>query len=180
MDYKTKPTSRKILRNNAKIFRQLFGFNETEPFDPLIALEKLPDVFTGCTYQIIDDDEFDRNVSKNEMSFCVQNYECEGYSIYIRESVYTAAYRYKDGAKLGFICHELCHVYLLSLGFSPLSSQGYPENVIPAYCSMEWQAKALSGEVMLPYEATIGMTAEEMINEYQVSRGFADTRLRLE
>ena len=77
MDYKTKPTSRKILRNNAKTFRQLFGFNETEPFDPLIAREKLPDVFTGCTYQIIDDDEFDRNASKNEMSFCVQNYECE-------------------------------------------------------------------------------------------------------
>lgn len=69
MDYKTKPTSRKILRNNAKIFRQLFGFNETEPFDPLIALEKLPDVFTGCTYQIIDDDEFDRMRPKMRCHF---------------------------------------------------------------------------------------------------------------
>ena len=31
MDYKTKPTSRKKLREFAKIFRHLFGLNEIEP-----------------------------------------------------------------------------------------------------------------------------------------------------
>ena len=39
---------------------------------------------------------------------------------------------------------------------------------IPPYRSVEWQAKALCGEITIPYEATIGMTAKEIMAKYNV------------
>lgn len=47
---------------------------------------------------------------------------------------------------------------------------------LPAYCSVEWQTKALCGEVMMPYEQTKNMTQREIMEKYQVSKGFAKTR----
>ena len=51
---------------------------------------------------------------------------------------------------------------------------------LPAYCSVEWQTKALCGEVMMPYEQTKNMTQREIMEKYQVSKGFAKTRQHYE
>ena len=44
MDYETRPTSKKELRLYAKVFRVICGFNQTEPIDPVLLLDKLPDI----------------------------------------------------------------------------------------------------------------------------------------
>ena len=112
------------------------------------------------------------------MANCKAN-EDGGYTIVIKDSVYDGAYRCGSGACLGFICHELCHVFLFFIGFTPIFERSFENNILPAYCSVEWQAKALCGELMIPYEESKGLTSKEIQRKYGVSKGFAKTRLRL-
>ena len=111
------------------------------------------------------------------MANCKAN-EDGGYTIVIKDSVYDGAYRCGSGACLGFICHELCHVFLFFIGFTPIFEISFENNILPAYCSVEWQAKALCGELMIPYEESKGLTSKEIQRKYGVSKGFAKTRLR--
>ena len=62
MDYITKPVSRNRLRQYALIFRDLFDVPDEGPFPVLEALEKLPDVFEGSTYIVVEDDAMPKNV----------------------------------------------------------------------------------------------------------------------
>ena len=175
MDYKTRSTSRINLRRYSNIFRELFDVPPTGPFPVLEALEKLPDVFENCGYCVVEDEEF----PSTTMARCYQNSE-SGFTIEIRASVYQAAYEDKIGACLGFICHEICHVFLFLIGFVPIFERSFQDKELPPYCSVEWQAKALCGEVMIPYEESIGMTKKEMMSLYHVSEGFAKTRRSLD
>lgn len=54
--------------------------------------------------------------------------------------------------------------------------RSFNNNELPAYVSVEWQAKALCGEVMMPYEATKNMSTEEIVNKYGVSKSSAQYR----
>lgn len=172
MDYSTKSISRADLRKLAPIFRFLFGVKNTGPFPVLYALEELPDVFSGCNYIVVPDDE----LPPKTMARCYRNDNLDGYTIEIRTSVYEGAYD-GIGAFLGFICHELCHIFLFKLGFTPIHARSFDDNELPAYCSVEWQAKALTGEVMIPREESKGMCESEIMDYYHVSQGFADHRL---
>ena len=44
MDYETKATNRKELRLYAKLFRSICSFSPDECIDPVILLDKLPDL----------------------------------------------------------------------------------------------------------------------------------------
>lgn len=55
MDYQTKPTSRKQLRECSIILRKIFELNEFEPAPVLYMLEQLPDVLDGTTYKVVED-----------------------------------------------------------------------------------------------------------------------------
>lgn len=169
MDYKTKPLSRLYIRRLAPYYRQLFDVPPTEPFPVLEALEKVPDIFEGCNYEIVEDNELEPNV----MAQCAPN-NFGGFTIKIKVSVYLGAYENKVGAFLGFINHEICHVFLFFIGFTPIYEKSFESNTLPAYRSVEWQAKALNGEVMIPYEECKNMTKDEIINKYHVSKSFAD------
>ena len=175
MDYKTKPTTRKDLRKYAKYFRKLFDVPESGPFPVLQALEKIPDVFNDCNYFIVEDDQ----LPANTMARCIPN-DLNGFTIEIKESVYMGAYENRNGALLGFICHEMCHIFLFKIGFVPMFERCFKEKELPAYCSIEWQAKALCGEVMIPFEESQNLTSDEIIEKYNVSKGFAKIRLKLE
>lgn len=48
MDYKTKPTTRAVLRKLSKVFRAIYEVPEKGKFPVLDSLEKLPDVFPNC------------------------------------------------------------------------------------------------------------------------------------
>ena len=175
MDYQTKPTSREDLRVYAKYMRRLFGAEETGAFPVLKALDQLSDVFDGSNYEIVEDQE----LSPNTMARCRIN-DNGGYTIEIKETVYNGAYEHQTGAFLGFICHEICHVFLFTIGFTPVFERSFENNELPAYCSVEWQAKALCAEVMIPYDESCGMDESEIINKYHCSKAFAKHRRKLD
>lgn len=174
MDYVTKPTTREKIRAFSNVFRIIFGVKDAAaPFPVLNALEKLPDVFTGSTYVIVDDNSLPANVPAR----CLID-EVGNFTIEIKETIYKGAYEKQIGAYLGFICHEMCHVFLYKIGFTPIVERSFGNNEIPSFESVEWQAKALCGEVMMPYIATTDMTCNEIIATYHVSKSSASYRKR--
>ena len=46
------------------------------------------------------------------------------------------------------------------------------------YRSVEWQAKALCREITIPYDATIGMKAKNIMAKYNVTKASAKYRFR--
>ncbi|MFC2658666.1 MAG: hypothetical protein ACFN1F_07745 [Segatella sp.] len=175
MDYETKPTSRRDLRRFAVYVRKLFEVPKGGPFPVLEALEKVPDVFKGSGYQIVED----KTLPPQTMAQCTPN-DNGGFTIEIKESVYVGSYEKQIGAFLGFICHEICHVFLFEIGFTPVYARSFSDGELPAYCSVEWQAKALCAEVMLPFEETRGKKSKELVDTYHVSKAFAMNRRKLE
>lgn len=169
MDYITKPATRKSLRQYAVVFRKLFDVGEAEPFPVLDALEKLPDVFEGCTYLVVEDDAFPKNV----VAQCTKN-EGKGFTIEIKRLVYDGA-KQGIGAYLGFILHEMSHIFMYEIGYRPILQRAFAD--APLYCQVEWQVKAITGEIAMPYESTKGMSVAEIMNTYHVSKGFARRRL---
>ena len=112
------------------------------------------------------------------MAQCSLN-EYGGLTIESKESVYQGAYEKHVGALLGFICHEIAHVFLFFIGFTPIYERSFADNELPAYCSVEWQAKALCAEIMIPFEESKGMTAKQIEERYLVSKAFAQKRRQL-
>ena len=174
MDYKTKPTSRRDLRYYSQILRKIFKVPLTGAFPVLEVLDKISDVFKDCNYEIIDD----KKLSPQTMARCTPN-DQGGFTIEIKESIYVGAYEKQIGAFLGFICHEICHIFLFRIGFTPIFERSFENNELPAYCSVEWQAKALCAEVMIPYEESKGMSITSIENTYHVSKAFAKNRKKL-
>lgn len=172
MDYITKPIGREKLRLLAELFRTIFKSDVSGRFDVLRALEILPDIFPGCSYQIIDDVLLPDNVPAR----CSLD-ENGNFIIEIKNGVYIGAYQKDIGAYRGFICHEICHVFLYKIGYTPIFNRQFGNNVIPPYRSVEWQTKALCGEVMMPYNETKDLSKEEIMDIYGVSKGFAEKRL---
>lgn len=174
MDYKTKSTSRKDLRAYSKYVRKLFDVPQTGPFPVLEVLDKISDVFVGSGYQIVEDDR----MPPQTMARCIPN-DKGGFTIEIKETIYVGAYEKQIGAFLGFICHEICHVFLFYIGFTPIFERSFEPNELPAYCSVEWQAKALCAEVMIPFEESRNMKPTEIERTYHVSKAFAKNRQKL-
>lgn len=169
MDYPTKPTTRATLREYATIFRTLFNVPNDEPFPVLEALDRLHIIFPGTSYEIVEDYELDDNVPA----------QCEMKSdgtfvILIKNSVYEGAYEFQTGGYLNHILHEICHRYLFFLGFTPITQRCFSNKSIPPYCSIEWQAKALCGEIMVPHEAAKALSVPEIVKRYHTSYDAAD------
>lgn len=173
MDYKTKKMSRKIARMLSQVMRRVFGVELSGPFPVLDALERLPDKLPNSNFEIVEDDK----LSVNNPARCFQN-SAGGFTIQIKESVYNGAYTYHTGAYRDHITHELCHVFLFSIGYTPIMERSYREGELKAYESVEWQAKALCGELMMPYEETKGMSPYEIKGKYGVSEAQAFYRLK--
>ena len=133
-------------------------------------LEQLPDILDGTTYCIVEDCELPQNIPARCRIDLNGNFVIE-----IKNSVYMGAYGGVGWCR-GVICHEICHVFLYKLGFTPIWERSFENNELPAYCSVEWQTKALCGEVMMPYEQTKNMTRREIMDKCQVSKGFAKAR----
>ena len=131
MDYETKPVSRNDLRRYAAIMRRAFGVSYGGPFPVLEALDKIPDLFPGSNVMIVEDEELPAKI----MAQCTPN-TAGGMTIEIKKSVYDGAYRYHKGALLGFICHEICHVFLFAIGYTPIYARSFEEGELPAYRSV--------------------------------------------
>ncbi|MDD5922867.1 MAG: hypothetical protein PUC44_06800 [Eubacteriales bacterium] len=71
-------------------------------------------------------------------------------------------------------------MFLFEIGYTPLYNRSFEDKEIPAYCSVEWQAKALCAEVMIPYNESKGMKPKEIVETYYVSQAFAKNRRKLD
>lgn len=173
MDYETKPASRTELRLYAKLFRSICDLNDTEPIDPIVLLDKLPELegFEDVRYEIVYNDELPGAVPA----------QCEktedGYLIQIKESVYNGAYEKGTGGHRMHIMHEIMHPFADKLGFKPIFSRRLTKET-PPFRRLEWIVMALAGEVMMPYEATAGMSIKELMSNYGVSKAAAEKRLK--
>ena len=58
--------------------------------------------------------------------------------IQIKETVYNGAYYDDNYAFLCFICHEICHVLLFWIGFTPVSTRAFGDDEIEPFRSVEW------------------------------------------
>lgn len=175
MDYITKPVSRAALRKISAVVREVFGCkSDNEPFPVLHALDMLSDVVPNSTYNIVEDCDLPKNV----FAQCRPTFD-GGFIIEIKQTVYDGAHRNKNTAFLCFICHEICHVVLFYLGFTPISERSISgDTQVERFRRVEWQAMALCGEVTIPYEATKDMTVKEIVEKYNVTKASAEYRVR--
>ena len=172
MDYIAKATSRTELRILAKEFCEEMHINCNEKVPVVKLLDVLCEKFKGrFTYDVVNDEELGDNVP------ALTNWDGYSFEIKIKNKIYEGAWKKEVGAFRNHILHEICHVYLIMRGFTPLMTRSFGNNEIPPYCSAEWHAKALCGEIMMPYNATIGMSAEEIVEKYKVSLQSAQKRL---
>lgn len=170
MDYKTKPTSREELRRIARCVRKLFKCNNKFRFNVMTAFEKMPVVFPTVTCAVVEDDEIEGDV----LARCIPDFE-GNYTIEVKSSVYEGAVDGIGGYR-AHILHEICHAVLCILGFTPVLDRAFKNKELRPFESMEWQAKALCGEIMMPYEETKGLSIRKIQHLCQVSRDSAELR----
>lgn len=170
MDYKAKPTSREELRYIARCVRDLFKCNNKYRFDVTMAFEKMPIMFPAVTCTVVEDDEMKDTVPAR----CVPDFEGH-YTIEVKSSIYDGAAAGVGGYR-AHILHEICHAILCMLGFTPILDRTFKNKELKPYESMEWQAKALCGEIMMPYEETEGLSVRQIQYFCQVSRESAELR----
>ena len=171
MDFVIKATSRHELRLYSRLFRSICGFTEDEPIDPVELLDRLPDLegFDDVRYEVVYNNVLPGNVPAR----CIP--DDNGYLIQIKESVYLGALEKKTGGYRMHIMHEIMPPFLDTLGYRPIYERQLTKET-PVYCRLEWAIKAIAGEVMIPYKATMDMSEKEIISYYGVSPAAAKKR----
>lgn len=179
MDYQTLPISREEIRILAKELREKFGYKDEFYFDVLQVLERIDSVFPNVTYCIIEND--DESIIKDFNIPCAfMPFDDFNQVIYIREKVYEGAAKNVGGYR-DHITHEIAHAFLFQKGYRPILTRTFNDGEIePYYISVEWQAKALAGEIMIPYEKTTGMNVKEIVELCVVSEDCANYRVHLD
>lgn len=173
MDYKTKKISRNKIRFIAKIYRKVFHdciSKDGVYVDVIKLFELTPHRFNNITTEIVDD-----NVLDNIPGRCNPDFN-GNYHIQIKESVYNGAVEGIGGYRTHII-HELSHAFLCMFGYTPVCDRSFKNKELIPCESMEWQAKALAGEILMEYNITKGMSIEELIEKCGVSIDGAYNRM---
>ena len=172
MDYKTTKLSRKHIRILAKVIRQIFKeciYKEGLYVDVVKMFELVHSKFKNITTEIVPDEKL-----KDIPGECIPDYN-GNYHIRIKETVYVGAISGVGGYRV-HILHELSHAFLCIAGYAPISQTQYKNGELKAYESMEWQAKALAGEILMEYALTKEMTTFELMHKCGVSIDSARNR----
>lgn len=171
LDFFTRAISRRSIRELARLFHLLFGLSREEYIPVVELLDRFCEMCSNVCYDIVENDELPRNVpALTELSIDGQ------FTIKIKQKIYEDALFKQVGGYRNHIMHEICHVFLCILGFTPILHRTFANNVISPINSSEWQTKALCGEIMMPYEETSNMSAEEIAKKYKVSLSSAEMR----
>lgn len=171
MDFETSPISRDNIRIFANLIRKNYKI-KTIRFPVLEFLENIENLTNNeVDYVVEDDNLFDNDV----MAYIqVNDADYSNFTIHIRNSVYLNAYNGKH-ADIGFIMHEISHYFMIGiLGFRPQKEVCYSSKKIPLFRSAEWQAMALCGELMIPYEKCKGKTARQIYHITKSSKAQVD------
>lgn len=153
------PTSRKNLRQKARMIRVIEGAENEMFFDIVHFLEiTLPQIDPSFNLRILP---------KSVMG------ECHGLTfpdrdeIQIREDVYDRAIG-GSGRDRMTMAHELGH--LLQHEKQNISYARIEENrEVPTYRDPEWQAEAFGGELLIPYHLMKGKSVWQIAEECKVS-----------
>ena len=168
MDYEARiGLSREKIRILSVFVRKILQV-KTLKFPVLKVLDKLELLFPENFYYVSEEDCF---FEKSVPAYIEQEGPNE-YCIHIKQSVYDGALKGR-GDCLGFINHEIAHFCLIHIfnigpksikfGNSIIYSREPKEGKIPPFKSMEWQAKALCGELMIPFDKCKDMSYWEII-----------------
>lgn len=177
MDYITKPISRGELRTIAYWLRKVFKCKNKYRFDVIDAFERIHAIFDNITVEVIDDED-ELTFNKDVPAQCSPDMN-GNYHIEVRESIYLGACAGIGGYR-AHIVHEISHAILCMFGYTPLFQRTFKNNTIKKrYTSMEWQAKALCGEILIPYEETKRLSKNKIISYCMVSEQCANMRLKL-
>ncbi|MGL4948812.1 MAG: ImmA/IrrE family metallo-endopeptidase [Anaeroplasmataceae bacterium] len=175
MDFKTKAITRDEIRYYADIIRNLFNSKDIYCFDVIHAFEMLPVIFDNVTTEIsLEDDP-----ELSDIPSAIIPDSNGNYHIKIKESVYEGAHFDKVGGYRNHIMHEICHYFLFKFGYEPFMDTVYKNYELRAYESIEWQAKALAGEVLIPFELTKDLTQEQIEEKCKVSSEAAKIRIKI-
>lgn len=136
----------------------------------MTTFEKMPVIFPSVTCTVVEDDEIEGDVPAR----CISDFESH-YTIEVKSSIYEGAAAGVGGYR-AHILHEICHAILCMLGFTPILGRAFKNKELKPFESMEWQAKALCGEIMMPYEKTEGLSVKQIQHLCQVSRESAELR----
>ena len=131
-------------------------------------------LISKASFEIVQSDD-----PRLQGSLCTTIPVNDTYTILIREDVYNKAYEYEIGGYRMHIMHEISHVVLFKLGYTPKLNKVYPNYYLNLCNSIEWQAKALAGEILIPYDLTKELSVEEIMCKCKVSRDAAIKRKRL-
>ena len=135
------------------------------------AFEKVHSLFPNIYTEVVEDGELECN----NPARCLPDFANNEYLIQVKNSVYEGACA-KVGGYRAHILHEICHAVLCILGFVPIMDRQFKNNEIKCFESMEWQAKALCGEILMPYEETKNLSVNEIVRYCNVSLESAEKR----
>lgn len=166
------PLSRITIRNYASRIRTFFTIKGII-FPVMTIFEKFEMIFPDVDVLILENQAFKPN--QPARFIYIKNGRCR---IEVSESLYIKACRGNKTALMTLL-HEMCHYWLLK--YFGVELKECPDlEEIKTYCDPEWQAKALAGELMIPYEKTIGMSVLELMDSCKVSYSAAAYRVELD
>ena len=164
---KVPPCSRRDLRAIAENVHRELRYDGKTPFPVVEVVEwVLPKLIPGFEFCIL---------SKTEMGDDHGRTYPDKHLMFIRDDVYEGACK-GYGRDRFTIGHELSHQLLHEGVDVSLARTNLPH---VAYEDSEWQADALSGELLMPYKNICGLTVEQVMNTYQVSLSAARTQLKV-
>ena len=172
MDGITHPISRLELREIARNFRKTFKLNNLY-VNVKFLVEVINYIFPKCFILIVPDDEW-----TEDFPSIIEKEDDSSYLIKIKDSVYERACKGSGGDRM-HITHEIAHyILVVECGYAPLTARSYG-NIKVKYTpsSMEWQAKALAGEILMDYDLTKNMSQDEIAIFCGVSEEAASKRL---
>ena len=133
---------------------------ENQVYFPIVETLDWLSLIYGFTYEIVEDGTLP--------PFMPADMNPETGEIRLESYVYCGAAT-ANGTHRMTITHEFAHyITLCYLGFKWHKNDTDEE--VPAYCSPEWQAKCLAGELLVPFKLTQHMSCEEIMETCVVSR----------
>lgn len=164
MDYfQCSPINNRQLIKYSKNIRKLFHISDEESFPIIDVIEEMQDnpAFLDFNYEIIEDDN----------SFFVDGVQAlfsfDSNVLYIKESVFDGACSDEPISRFT-LTHELCHFFLMKVtGREPKLVKEL--NKIEYFKDPEWQANRLAGLILVPFNKSIELETEVIMNKYKVS-----------
>jgi len=165
MSYIAKAVSRVNLRELALWIRKTVGY-EYKPYFPIVKFMEhvMPEMFPGFNYEIVDDDEL-----PNMEGLTIPRDNL----ILLPNRVYEDAAAGKGRARFS-VSHEVSHYIIIDDSSIALARS---DNILP-YQNPEWQANALTSEILLPPHLTAGMSQDRIAAVFGVSNAAANVHIK--